>query len=481
MICAGGNQTFCRLAAYNLLEERFAECFVDVDLDVCVDVDDQPMTTPTEEALALLQAKVDAGALLAALSELEPAELRRIQKSAQRKKVAITPPAVNADLNDLESELTEREREMLLEWRAFLRAEVAPIIDDYWERGEFPMQLIPKIGALVMRTIGEGVTHYPQLTPLFSGMLTAEVARVDPSLCSFLGVHRRLCMTSIWLFGSQEQKDRWLPAMLRFEKIGSWALTEPLVGSAAAQGLLTTATRDGDVWILNGEKKWSGSATFADVNCIWAKNAETGQVNGFLVEKGMAGYHVEKIHDKISKRVVQNVNIILRDCRVSEANRLPGVHSFDDVANQLTNARADVAWESVGIARGAYEAALAYAQQREQFDKKIAAFQLTQMNLVKMLGNVTAMQATMLRVAQQMARDKSITPERASLAKAWCTEKMRETVALARAVLGGNGILLEHGVARLFADAEAVYSYEGSYEINSLIVGKAITGYSAFV
>lgn len=438
------------------------------------------MTTPTEEALARLQEKVDAGALLDALSQLEPAELRRIQKSALRKKATFTPPAINADLNDLESELTARERGMLHEWRAFLRDEVSPIIDDYWEQGEFPMPLIPKIGSLVMRTIGEGMTHYPHLTPLFSGMLTAEVARVDPSLCSFLGVHRRLCMTSIWRFGSPAQKDRWLPAMLRFEKIGSWALTEPLVGSAAAQGLLATAAREGDTWVLNGEKKWSGNATFADVNCIWAKNTETGQVNGFLVEKGMAGYHVEKIHDKISKRVVQNVNITLRDCRVPDANRLPGVNSFDDVANQLTNARADVAWEAAGIARGAYEAAMLYTQQREQFGKKIAAFQLTQMNLVKMLGNVTAMQALLLRVAQQMQRDQAITPERASLAKAWCTEKMRETVALARAVLGGNGILLEHGVARLFADAEAVYSYEGSYEINSLIVGKAITGYSAF-
>ena len=438
------------------------------------------MTTPSEESLAKLQEKVDAGALLAALSELQPAELRRILKSASRRKTAFAPPAIHADLNDLEGELSAGEREMLLEWRAFLRAEVAPIIDDCWERGEFPMQLIPRIGALVGRTLGRGQTHYPQLTPLFSGMITAEVARVDPSLCSFLGVHRRLCMTSIWLFGSQAQKDKWLPAMLRFEKIGSWALTEPLVGSAAAQGLQTTATRAGDAWVLNGEKKWSGNATFADVNCIWAKNAETGQVNGFLVEKGMAGYHVEKIHDKISKRVVQNVNITLRDCRVPDASRLPGVNSFDDVAGQLTNARADVAWEAVGIARGAYEAALAYAQQREQFGRKIAAFQLTQLNLVKMLGNVTAMQALMLRVAQQMQRDQAITPERASLAKAWCTEKMRETVALARAVLGGNGILLEHGVARLFADAEAVYSYEGSYEINSLIVGKAITGYSAF-
>jgi glutaryl-CoA dehydrogenase len=434
------------------------------------------------DVLDRLHRKTDLPRLLAVLSELDPAELQRLIKTAGRKSSLPESPPINSDLYDIESGLDEAERDILLRWRAFMRSEVAPIINEYWERGEFPMQLIPKIGALVMETIGKGQTHYPRMSPLLSGMLTAEVARVDPSLCSFLGVHRRLCMTSIWLFGSQEQKDRWLPPMLRFEKIGSWVLSEPLVGSGAARGLLTTARRVGDDWVLNGEKKWSGNATFADVNCIWARNAETGEVNGFLVERGMPGYHVEKIHDKISKRVVQNVLITLDGCRVPEANRLPGARSFDDVAGQLTNARADVAWEAVGIARGAYEQALAYALQREQFGRKIAAFQAQQLNLARMLGNVTAMQGMLVQLTRSVQRNGGrISPEQASLAKAWCTERMRETVAIARAVLGGNGILLEHNVARLFADAESVYSYEGSYEINSLIVGKAITGYSAFV
>ena len=443
--------------------------------------DMSPPALPAD-ALDRLHRKTDLPRLLAVLSELDPAELQRLIKTAGRKSSLPESPPINSDLYDIESELDEAERDILLRWRAFMRSEVAPIINEYWERGEFPMQLIPKIGALVMETIGKGQTHYPRMSPLLSGMLTAEVARVDPSLCSFLGVHRRLCMTSIWLFGSQEQKDRWLPPMLRFEKIGSWVLSEPLVGSGAARGLLTTARRVGDDWVLNGEKKWSGNATFADVNCIWARNAETGEVNGFLVERGMPGYHVEKIHDKISKRVVQNVLITLDGCRVPEANRLPGARSFDDVAGQLTNARADVAWEAVGIARGAYEQALAYALQREQFGRKIAAFQAQQLNLARMLGNVTAMQGMLVQLTRSVQRNGGrISPEQASLAKAWCTERMRETVAIARAVLGGNGILLEHNVARLFADAESVYSYEGSYEINSLIVGKAITGYSAFV
>ncbi len=390
-------------------------------------------------------------------------------------------PPINPDFYDIASQLKPEERHIIDVWRDFLRAEVAPIANDQWERAEFPRQLIPKIGALAQQTINIGQTYYPALSPLLSGMLSMEIARVDPSLCSFFGVHRRLCMQSIYRFGSTEQKDKWLPPMLRFEKIGSWVVTEPLVGSAAARGLLTTAQRDGDTWILNGQKKWSGNASFADVNCIWAKNSETGQVNGYLVERGTPGYIIEPLKGKIAKRTVDNVLITLQDCRVPEANRLPNAHSFKDVANLLNNARADVAWEAVGISMGAYENALAYANERIQFDKPISAFQLSQEKLVKMLANITAMQGMLLQLARLAERDGQISAERASLAKFFCTEKMRESVALARELVGGNGILLEHNVARFFADAEAVYSYEGSRDMQLLIVGKAITGYSAFV
>ncbi len=392
-------------------------------------------------------------------------------------------PPINPDFYDIASQLKPEERHIIDVWRDFLRAEVAPIANDQWERGEFPRELIPKIGALAQQTINIGQTYYPALSPLLSGMLSMEIARVDPSLCSFFGVHRRLCMQSIYRFGSNAQKDRWLPPMLRFEKIGSWVVTEPLVGSAAARGLLTTAHRDGDgdTWILNGQKKWSGNASFADVNCIWAKNSETGQVNGYLVERGMPGYLIEPLKGKIAKRTVDNVLITLQDCRVPESNRLPNAHSFKDVANLLNNARADVAWEAVGISMGAYENALAYANERIQFDKPISAFQLSQEKLVKMLANITAMQGMLLQLARLAERDGHISAERASLAKFFCTEKMRESVALARELVGGNGILLEHNVARFFADAEAVYSYEGSRDMQLLIVGKAITGYSAFV
>lgn len=387
----------------------------------------------------------------------------------------------DTDLYDITSELTAREREIVGAWRAFLRREVAPIANEQWERGEFPLAIIPKVGALVRDTIAQGFTHYPVMSPLLSGFLSMELARVDPSMCSFMGVHRRLCMQSIWLYGSQEQKDKWLPPMLCLDKIGSWVVTEPLVGSGAARGLQTTATPDGDSWVLNGQKKWSGSASFADVNCIWAKRADTGEVNGFLVERGMPGYIVEPVTGKISKRTVDNVLITLDHCRVPEANRLANAHSYKAVADLLNIARSDVAWEAVGISIGAYENALAYANDRVQFGKPISAFQLSQEKLVTMLGNITAMQGMLLQLAKVTARDKAISAERASLAKFFCTEKMRQTVALARELLGGNGILLEYNVARFFADAEAVYSYEGSRDMQLLIVGKAITGHSAYV
>jgi glutaryl-CoA dehydrogenase len=319
------------------------------------------------------------------------------------------------------------------------------------------------------------------MRPLLSGMLTMEIARVDPSLCSFMGVHRRLCMQSIWLYGSQAQKDRWLPDMLTLKKIGSWVVTEPLVGSAAARGLGTTATPVAGGFVLNGQKKWSGNASFADVNCIWARRTDTGAVNGFLVERGTPGYDMEAVRGKISKRAVDNVVITLSGCHVPSANRLEHAESFRAVADQLNNARAEVAWEACGIAMGAYENALVYAGARVQFDKPISAFQLSQEKLVTMLANITAMQSLLTQLMQLAERDGRVSAERASLAKLFCTERMRHSVALARELLGGNGILLEHNVARFFADAESVYSYEGSRDMQVLIVGKAITGHSAFV
>jgi glutaryl-CoA dehydrogenase len=288
-------------------------------------------------------------------------------------------------------------------------------------------------------------------------------------------------MGSIYLDGSEEQKQKWLPQMARGEKIGCFGLTEPLVGSGTSGGLTTTAKREGDTWILNGQKRWIGNAPWCDVSIIWARDLGDNQVKGFIVEnKSTPGFSVEKIEHKIALKVVQNGQITLKDVRVSEANRLQGGNSFRDTARVLRMTRYMVGWASTGIQMGAFEATLKYAQERLQFGKPIASFQLIQDLLAKMLANLTACQCLMLRLAQ-LDDEGKLGDHHAALAKAFCTAKSRETVSWGREVLGGNGVVADYNVARFFADAEALYSYEGTYQMQNLIVGKAITGHGAFV
>ena len=389
-------------------------------------------------------------------------------------------PSAPGDFYDIASLLNEDDSQIVGRVRAFMEEAVAPVINQYWARAEFPFELIPRIASL--RIAGLSYTGYgwPARSPMLDGFIAMELARVDSSIATFLGVHGGLAMGSIYLCGSEEQKQHWLPQMHRMEKIGAFGLTEPEVGSGVAGGLMTTARREGDYWVLNGQKKWIGNATFADVTVIWARDEADNQVKGFLVEKGTPGFTAEKMEGKMALRVVQNALITLQDCRVSEANRLQNARSFKDTASVLRMTRGFVAWQAVGCAMGAYEHALAYALQRQQFGRPIGKFQLVQDLLVQMLGNVTASLCMVLRLSHLQAAG-SMRDEHASLAKAFCTTRARETVGLARELLGGNGILLEHNVGRFVADAEAIYSYEGTREINSLVVGRAITGLSAFV
>jgi alkylation response protein AidB-like acyl-CoA dehydrogenase len=389
-------------------------------------------------------------------------------------------PPPNADFYGFRSAVSEEERAVLDRVRAFAETEVAPIIEKHWVEGTFPFDLIPKIKQLNIAGVGYEGFGCAGGSTLLSGFIALELARVDSSIATFFGVHSGLAMGSIYLCGSDVQKQQWLPAMARFEKVGAFGLTEPLVGSGTAGGLTTTAKRDGDTWTLNGQKKWIGNATFSDLTIIWARDVDDDQVKGFIVEKETPGFAAEKIENKMALRVTQNALITLTDCKVSEANRLQRDRSFRDTAKVLRATRAGVAWEAVGCSMGAYEHALAYAQQRQQFGKPIGSFQMVQDMLVKMLGNITASLAMVFRLSQ-IQDGEGIGDEHASLAKAFCTVKMRETVGLARELLGGNGILLDHHVARFVADAEALYSYEGTREINTLIVGRAITGFSAFV
>jgi glutaryl-CoA dehydrogenase len=386
----------------------------------------------------------------------------------------------DADFYALELLLDDEDRALVHRVRAFMEKEVQPIINGYWTRARFPHEILPGLRELGIAGLPYRGYGCPGKDPLLDGMVAMELARTDPSIATFNGVHSGLAMGSIYLCGSDEQRQRWLPAMARLETIGAFGLTEPEVGSGASRGLTTTARREGDSWVLNGHKKWIGNASFADLTVIWARDTDDGQVKGFVVEAGTAGFTTRDLEDKIALRVVQNALITLDDVRVPETNRLQQANSFRDTAEVLRMTRGGVAWMAVGCARGAYEHALAYALERSQFGRPIGGFQLVQDLLVRMLGNITASATLCARLAQLqgagMARD-----EHASLAKAFCTVRMRETVGYARELLGGNGILLEHHVGRFVADAEAIYSYEGTREMNTLIVGRAITGLSAFV
>jgi glutaryl-CoA dehydrogenase len=389
-------------------------------------------------------------------------------------------PKSDGDFYSIARLLNDDERELLGRVRAFAESEVAPIINDYWMRGAFPFEIIPALRELNIAGLWCQGYGCPGKSSLLEGFISMELARVDPSIATFYGVHSGLAMGSIYLCGSEEQKQRWLPPMARLEQIGAFGLTEPDVGSGTSGGLTTTARREGDTWVLNGQKKWIGNATFADVTIIWARDEADNQVKGFVVEKGTPGFVAEKIEDKLALRVVQNALITLDECRVPEANRLQNARSFRDTAKVLRLTRAGVAWIAVGCARGAYELALRYAQERKQFGRPIGGFQLVQDLLVKMLGNITASECMVAQLSQLQDAG-ALRDEHASLAKAFCTVRMRETVGYARELLGGNGILLEHQVGRFVADAEAIYSYEGTREMNTLIVGRAITGLSAFV
>jgi glutaryl-CoA dehydrogenase len=397
-----------------------------------------------------------------------------------RQTAALEPGAGDSDFYQIAGLLGEDDRQLLVRVRAFMEEQVAPIINDYWTRAKFPFEILPgfrELGIAGLPYQGYGCRGKSTLLDGFVGM---ELARVDPSIATFNGVHGGLAMGSIYLCGSEEQKQRWLPPMARLEAIGAFGLTEPEVGSGASGGLKTTARREGDRWALSGQKKWIGNATFADLTVIWARDVADNQVKGFVVEKGTPGFSTEKLEDKIALRVVQNALITLDEVRVPEANRLQLANSFRDTARVLKMTRAGVAWMAVGCARGAYDHALAYAKRREQFGRPIGSFQLVQDLLVRMLGNITASECMVARLSQ--LQDAGVMrDEHASLAKAFCTVKMRETVGYARELLGGNGILLEEHVGRFVADAEAIYSYEGTREMNTLIVGRAITGFSAFV
>ena len=392
--------------------------------------------------------------------------------------IADVTQSLGTDYYLIEELLTNEERKLRNKVRSFADREVIPIINDYWNKEEFPFELVPKIAELGIA--GTTIQGYgcPGLSHLAAGMVATEMARGDGSLNTFFGVHSGLAMGSIAMLGSEEQKQKWLPPMARLEKIGAFGLTEAKHGSDSVR-LETSVRREGDEYALNGEKRWIGNATFADVTLIWARD-EKGAIGGYLVEKDTPGFSAELITGKMGKRAVWQPDIKLEDVRVPLENKLEGANTFKDTNKVLTATRGNVAWECVGHAVASYEAALTYAKEREQFGKPIASFQIIQQKLASMLAEITSMQLLCLRLAQLQEQGKMTGPM-ASLAKMNNARKAKQVCAEARDIMGGNGVLLEYHVARHLADMEIVYTYEGTDTIQALIIGRDVTGISAFV
>ncbi len=387
--------------------------------------------------------------------------------------------SLGTDYYLIEELLTDEEREVRDKVRAFADREVIPIINDYWDKAQFPFELVPKVAEL--NIAGTAIQGYgcPGMSQIASGLVAIEMARGDGSFNTFFGVHSGLVMSTLAICGSEEQKERWLPQMARMEKIGAWGLTEARHGSDSVR-LETSARREGDEYVLNGEKRWIGNATFADVIVIWARDEDDGEVKGFLVEKGTEGYSTELITGKMGKRAVWQADIKLEEVRIPVENKLEHANSFRDTNKVLTATRGGVAWEAIGHAIAAYEAALTYSRQREQFGKPIAGFQLIQNKLANMLAEITLMQLMCYRLGQLQEQGKMTGPQ-ASLAKMNNAKKAKQVCSDARDIMGGNGVLLEYLVARHLSDMEIVYTYEGTDTIQSLIVGRDVTGIGAFV
>ncbi|MCC3265804.1 acyl-CoA dehydrogenase family protein [Arthrobacter gengyunqii] len=364
--------------------------------------------------------------------------------------------------------------------RTVLEKQVQPLLAEYWEAGNFPRRIHQPLVDLDLMAAPEITNAEGRTSGLYTGFRTFELARTDASVATYYNAQAGLFRTTVLRGGSPEQAVELDPRIRRFEYTGVFALTEPEHGSDIARGMATTARRDGGDWVLNGAKRWIGGADAADVLAVFARDEADGQVKAFLVPRESEGVRITKIRGKTSLRIMQNANIALAGVRVPDSARLARINSFKDVAALMRPLRADVAWIATGLQAGAYEASLRYTRERTQFGRHIADFQLTQQKLATMLANVTASLGMVVRLAQRQ-EEGIFTDEDSALAKMFTCSAMRSTVALARETAGGNGIVLENDVARFHADAEAVYSYEGTHDINALIVGRALSGTAAFV
>jgi glutaryl-CoA dehydrogenase len=386
--------------------------------------------------------------------------------------------ALATDYFHVRDQFTAEQWEHFIATRRFVDEEVLPAINEYWEAAELPWPLLRRMAELGL--YGEDIQGYgcPGMSPLARGLVNMELHRGDGSVGTFLGVQSGLAMKAIALLGSEDQKELWLPAMTRLDAIGAFALTEPAHGSDSV-GLETSARRDGDGWVLDGAKRWIGNGSIADVIVVWARSDEDGQVKGFLVERDMPGFEGVTMEGKGASRAIWQADIRLDGVRVPESSRLPGANTFKDAGRVLVTTRMTCAWGALGHAVGAYDAALTYSKQRTQFGKPLCSFQIVQERLVRMLSEVTAMQLYCMQLAR-LEEEGRLTDTIAGLAKLHNTRKARAVIAEARDMLGGNGVLLENHVIRHMGDIEVIHTYEGTETMQTLIVGRDITGVGAF-
>ena len=386
-----------------------------------------------------------------------------------------TLPFPDADLMYIVDLLPGYEKDRYLEIREFLQASVRQASIDYWNREEFPFGLLAEMGKH-----GLGGLQTDGSSKLFKGLMYVEVARADVSLSALVGIHNELIVGMIHDLGSPEQKERWLPGLTSFAQLGAFALTEPDHGSDIAGGLATSARLEDGEWVINGAKRWIGAGTIADFALVWARDDADGQIKGFIVETDRPGYSATKISNKIGLRIMQNADIVLDNVRIPQSNMLPGATDFSKANDLLRDSRAWVGWQGAGIQLAAFDVARSYSVHRKQFGKELARFQLIQQQLAEILGNASASLALMAQLAR-IQDDGKLEMVQAAMAKSTCTRLARASVAMGRSILGGNGISTDFEMGKLFGDAEILYTYEGSYEINSLIVGRGVTGMSAFV
>lgn len=380
------------------------------------------------------------------------------------------------DFYAFETDLDSEEKAILTRVREWAQNNVKPRAAEFWDRCEFPHHLLPEISDLNIISLvrGQGRSH------LLAGLVTAEIHRADASVGTFFSGQDGLYTASIELLGSEEQKKRWLPDLYAVRKTGVFAITEPEAGSDVAQGMRTTATRTEGGWILNGAKRWIGNATFSDYVAVYARDPEDDQVKGFIVDTSWDGYQAELMNGRIALRAVQNADITLNNVFVPDDHKLEHANSFKDANKVFKSARSTVGWQAVGLQMAALDVVLEYTGEREQFGRTLNSFQINQSKIATMLGNLIASQSMMARLAE--LQERGVTQnEHSALAKAHVTKMTRETVALGRELLGGNGLLSGHHMAKIFCDAEALYSYEGTFDINQLVAARSLTGVSAFV